>query len=62
MASFFVLQCLFDSGVLSAAAQMHIKTDEIKTAKPDKTINDSGEPGHVAKDKGYKVKAENSDQ
>lgn len=50
------------SGILVPVAQVHIEADEIKTAKPDKTIDDSGKPRHISKNKGYQVKAEDTNQ
>jgi len=54
--------CLFLSGFLTPVAQVHIEADEIKTAKSDQTVDDSGKPGHISKDEGYQVKAEDTDQ
>ena len=39
-----------------------MEADEIKTTKPHKAVDDSGNPAHVSKDKGHKVKAEDTDQ
>lgn len=57
-----LLPILFLLSIFAPAAQVHIEADEIKPAKSDEAVDNSGKPCHVSKDKGHQVKAEDTDQ
>ena len=41
---------------------MHIEADQIESADTYDSVDDSGKPRHIAKDKGYQIEAEYANQ